>query len=77
MVQWVGYLTAEAWVAVEVWVRSQDQGSGSKDPELLQLGVGHSFGLESMASPRNFHLLQVQPNQTKPGVPVVAQWKQI
>ena len=37
MAQWVKNLTAAAWVAVEVWVRSPVQHSGFKDPVWLQL----------------------------------------
>ena len=54
MVQWVKNLTAEAWVAVEVWVRSLAQQSRLKDLALcrhnyrsqLQLGFNPWSGGE-------------------------------
>ena len=51
MVQWVKNLTAVAWVAAEVWIRSSALGSGLKDQCCCSCSVGHICGLDSVPGP--------------------------
>ena len=55
MAQWVKYLTAVAWVAVEVQVRFPAWYSGLKAPELVQMWLRFS------CRPGIFHVLLMQP----------------
>ena len=61
MVQGVEHLTAVAWVAAEVQIRSPAWHSGLKDPELSKLWCRLQLRLGFSLWPGNFHMLWVWP----------------